>query len=532
MFSLVHSSICHLARKISRNSRTNKPMTCPDSEAQVTTERDPASPLDGDTSVAVLIDTIATSSANEQQHALLLLVRKCADNQEREKMYQVNGIHVLSEVVTNGDTFISQVYALKCLSWAPTDDDSKLAQSDFDALQDSVRDATSQELSLLMGELRHPSEERKEDAAVLCASIAIRGQKDSLREVGVVSPLVEILRGGTAVQKLWAANALGRLASNEENCVVIASEGAISPLIALVGTGTDLQKRHAASALGALSNDNTENCVAIAREGGISPLVALVRTGDDKQKEGAATVLGHISYQNAENRVAITREGGIAPLVALLRAGTDGQKQRATYALGLLALQNDDNRTAIARAGAIPSLVALLRAGTSQQKEEAAYAVGNLAGKDRIMGFTFEGAVPPLVALLREGDDTQKHWAVYALRHLAAYTEESCVAIVQADGIPPLVALLRIGTAKHKRHVTTALGLLAFNSEQNRVAIAREGAIPLLVTLERTETDKLKDNATFALTHLAKNEANGAAIAKQRARKRNPTGIRHSRFQM
>ncbi|RLN81961.1 hypothetical protein BBJ28_00023251, partial [Nothophytophthora sp. Chile5] len=171
-------------------------MTCLDSEARVTPESASAPPLHCNPSAAALLHTIATAAASEQQNALLLLVRKCVDSQERVQMYEANAIHVLSEVVGSGDSYSAQVYAVECLNWA-TNDDSKLSESRFAVLRDSVRDAPPQELVSLADVLQHGSEEEKEDAAVLCASIASCGQRDALRDVGVLPPLMEMLRNGT-----------------------------------------------------------------------------------------------------------------------------------------------------------------------------------------------------------------------------------------------------------------------------------------------------------------------------------------------
>ncbi|RLN66218.1 hypothetical protein BBJ28_00016202, partial [Nothophytophthora sp. Chile5] len=303
-------------------------MTYPDPEAPVATERGhPASSLDCATSVAVLVDTIATATADEQQHALLFLVRKSLDDQERTQMYKTNAIRVLSELVKTSDSYISQLYALKCLAWA-TSDESKLSPFVYDELRASIRESTSQELLSLLDVLRCGSEAEKDDGVVLCASIASCGQRDALRDVGVISPLIEMLKNGTALQKLWATKALEELArSNDENRVAIVREGVAPPLIALLRVGTDEQKQLAAYALGKIVDSNDENRTAVAHEGAISPLVTLLRAGTCKQKGFAAYALGKLADYNVANSTAIAREGAISPLVALVENGIDGQKE-------------------------------------------------------------------------------------------------------------------------------------------------------------------------------------------------------------
>ncbi|RLN48814.1 hypothetical protein BBJ28_00026829, partial [Nothophytophthora sp. Chile5] len=258
-------------------------------------------------------------------------------------MYEANGIQVLSEVVSSGDTYLTQLYALKCLGWT-TNDSTKLSEPVLEKLRESVREATPEELASLVDVLQHGSEQEKEDEAILCASVATRGQPDALRDVGVVPPLIEMLKGGSALQTLWVANALGTLAcSNDENRVTIVGAGGATPLVALLRTGTEEQRHQVARALGNLAIENA-NVAVIVREGAISPLVALVAAGTDEQKQYAAFALGNLALNIDANRVEIARDGGISALVALVAAGTDQQKEEAAFALGNLALNNDANR--------------------------------------------------------------------------------------------------------------------------------------------------------------------------------------------
>ncbi|RLN88171.1 hypothetical protein BBJ28_00023211 [Nothophytophthora sp. Chile5] len=339
-------------------------------------------PLDCTTSVSVLLDTIAAAGVPDTERALLLLLRKCTDSHERLQMYDANGVRVLSDVVKTGGCYVAQLYALESLSWAVYSD-SNLTQPEYAVLRDCVRAATTPELESVVDVLLHGTDQEKEDGLVLCASLVTRGDGDALREVGVVPPLVEIHRGGSVMQKLWATEALGNIASNSEaNRVAIARDR-----------------------------------VTITRDGGISPLVALVRAGTDEQKRSAARTLGKLA-ENKANRMAIARDGGIPPLVALVSAGTDEQKRPSAYALGFLA-KNEANRVAIARDGGIPPLVVLVTAGTDEQKEEAAFALGNLAVNEaNRVEIARNGGVSPLVTLVRMGTGEPKRWAAYALRQL------------------------------------------------------------------------------------------------------------------
>ncbi|RLN94061.1 hypothetical protein BBJ28_00026153, partial [Nothophytophthora sp. Chile5] len=242
--------------------------------SNVMSEMDALPTLDCTASVAVLLNTIATAGAAETERALLLLLRKCTDRQERLQMYEANGVRVLSGVVTTGGCYVAQLYALESLGWA-TFFDSKLSRSEYEVLRDCIRSATTPELESMVDVLLHGTDQEKEDGLILCAALTTRGDRDALRQVGVVPPLVEMLRSGSVMQQLWATEILGTLAANNDvNREVIAREGVITPLVGLVRVGTDDQKMFATYALGNLAV-NEANQEVVARDGGISPLVAL-----------------------------------------------------------------------------------------------------------------------------------------------------------------------------------------------------------------------------------------------------------------
>ncbi|RLN06484.1 hypothetical protein BBJ28_00026135, partial [Nothophytophthora sp. Chile5] len=113
--------------------------------ATVASEQDGLPTLDRTTSVAALMDTIATAGASDMERALLLLARKCTDRRERLQIYEANGVQVLSDVVRTGGCYVAQLYALECLNWAARYD-SKLSRSEYEVLRDCIRDVTTSEL--------------------------------------------------------------------------------------------------------------------------------------------------------------------------------------------------------------------------------------------------------------------------------------------------------------------------------------------------------------------------------------------------
>ncbi|RLN49204.1 hypothetical protein BBJ28_00014780 [Nothophytophthora sp. Chile5] len=471
-------------------------------------------PVENAIPVSVRMATILNMGPEEQQQALLRVVRQCADAQERMQIFDANDIQGLCELVRMGSSYFAQLYALECLSWFALHD-SKLPEFEFERLQSCVRKATESELASVMETLHHGEDPAKEDAVILCAGAALSRNGDALRTAGALPPLIDTLKWGTAGQKQWTAEALAHLASDNENREAIARGEAVPPLVALVRTGTDSQKERAAAALASLAL-NGVNHETIAHHGAISALVKLVRVGTAGQKQWAASALGNLAHSNQANCRKIMREEGIPPLVALVEKGSDAQKERAANALANLAVRMV-GRIQIARAGAIGPLIALLRSGTAAQKEQAAVAVGNLAIDDNMIRTVIarDGAIPPLEAMVRSGNAAQKQAAAMALGNLALYNDANCVMIARYGAISSLIALVQDGNEEQKESAATALGNVAHNNDANRVEIAREGGIAPLVELLRVGTKGHKQRAASALANVAiDNDTNGVLIVE------------------
>ncbi|KAI9985815.1 hypothetical protein PInf_024588 [Phytophthora infestans] len=230
-------------------------------------------------SVPLIMETLASRQAAEKEQALLVLIRKCVTSNSRAQVYQSDGIGLFARLIREGNSFYTELYALHCLSWF-TFIYSKMSESEFEALRGCIREAAQPEIQSLVRDLQFGDEQGKEDASIL------------------------------SNQKLWSAETLGTMASNnDDNCVAIAKEGAIPPLVTLLRSGTDMQKQEAAYALGNLAADNDENRATISREGAIPPLVGFVKAVTDAQNQWAVYALGALSLNNEANRVAIAQEG-------------------------------------------------------------------------------------------------------------------------------------------------------------------------------------------------------------------------------
>ncbi|GMF09137.1 unnamed protein product [Phytophthora lilii] len=321
------------------------------------------------TSTGVIIDllrTISSRNPDEKEADLLQLLQKCADDDGyRNLVYNTNGVQFLASLVRSGQTFFTQVYALECLTWAIID--SKLSGNELNAIKDCIQDIPQGAFASVVRAFQTGTEHEKDEAAIRCACMtAISKYDDELREEGVVSSLVGLLRNGSDTLKLWATEALAHFTvTNDIMRSEVVKHEVIGPLVALLRVGTGGHKYQAMVPLGNLAQ-NHEAAEAIVQNNAIAPLVQILANGKELHKEAAAAALLKLST-NDSYCAEIAREGAINPLVKLLQYGNDGQKDAAAGTLRSLAAYNP-HCIEIGREGAINPLVKLLQCGTDDQK--------------------------------------------------------------------------------------------------------------------------------------------------------------------
>ncbi|KAG3240499.1 hypothetical protein PI124_g14603 [Phytophthora idaei] len=309
-----------------------------------------------DTPVPELLDAVRRGSSSDQEQALVLLLEK-----------YLRGILL---------TLI----------------DSSFLTAELEALEESVRDATSDECTFLMNDLRYGLEEEKLKAIMYCAGIAGAKATKTLPNSGIFALLVDMLTEGNKRLTVWTVDAIGNLADNDDARVVIAIEGAVTPLIELLHAGSNAEKGLAAYALGRLACDSKTNSLAFEAGGAISYLVELLR---------AAATLGWSSESEADAWI-------------------------------------------IVKQGAVPLLVASVQSSTDELKASASATLSSLATIDSICPvLTEEGVIAPLIKLLRTGNEEQKGNATSALANVAVTSSSYCEEIMEERGLDPLVEVLR-----------------------------------------------------------------------------------------
>ncbi|KAE9089262.1 hypothetical protein PF006_g25401 [Phytophthora fragariae] len=434
-----------------------------------------------------LLKAIVSGTEDERNEALLVLVQRCTDSEQRDTAVESNGVEVLTGLARNDRNYFTQLYALECLKWCATTD---VLASTVSELEGHIRGASEQELTSVVNGLKVTSDDENLVAVVRCACMAIADNCEKLQRVGVIPLLVKLMQTESESIKLWAAEAVRYLASGNEKCrPAIAMNGGIEPLVTLTTTGTPLQKCVAALALGNLARSKVVS-EAVVRKGAIPPLIELVHSGTDSQKLVAAQTIGVIASSNSAE---ILRHNGIPPLVGLLREGTNELEESAAFALEALS-ENKDAVDVMTREGAIKQLIALLREGSDKMKTIAVRVLAKLTiGGESRVEMMREQIIPPLIALLRGVNAEQKAPTVDILGVLATY-DSIRPEMVREGIIPPLIALIQ-------SEPKMGIGLLEklANSPDSHAAILSGGAISALTGILRTGTEDEKSAAIRVL---------------------------------
>lgn len=179
--------------------------------------------------------------------------------------------------------------------------------------------------------------------------------KTSFLEAGILEPLISMLCNGSDEVKTNAARTVEQLAINGSNRQPMCDGGVIKPLLQLSTSGTTSVKIEAIKALGIMAR-SISVCRVIYEEGGLYPLVEELSSGlysppsDPLENDllhdlrtQCARVLGNLAKAGPDVigdmiNLAEGREGMIQVLHHLLLHGSDEGKEQAARTLEVLAV--------------------------------------------------------------------------------------------------------------------------------------------------------------------------------------------------
>ncbi|KAJ4707568.1 RING-type E3 ubiquitin transferase [Melia azedarach] len=197
---------------------------------------------------------------------------------------------------------------------------------------------------------------------------------------GIVPPLVDVLKGGSAEAQEHAAGAIFSLALDDSNKTAIGVLGALPPLLHLLRSESERTRHDSSLALYHLSLVKS-NRAKLVKLGSVPVLLGMVKSGHIPGR--VLLVLGNLA-SCSEGRVAVLDSGGVECLVAMLRDRSElSESTRESCVSVLYGLSQGGLRFKglATAAGTVEVLRKVERMGSEQAKEKAKRMLEMMKGR-------------------------------------------------------------------------------------------------------------------------------------------------------
>ncbi|KAH3667738.1 hypothetical protein WICMUC_005270 [Wickerhamomyces mucosus] len=312
-------------------------------------------------------------------------------------------------------------------------------------------------------------------AALAFAEVTEKDVKKVEREV--LEPILILLQSSDAEVQRAACAALGNLAVENDNKILIVDMGGLEPLIRqMLSSNIEVQ----CNAVGCITNLATQddNKAKIARSGALVPLTKLARSKDLRVQRNATGALLNMTH-SYENRQELVNAGAVPVLVSLLSSQDPDVQYYCTTALSNVAV-DESNRKKLSQTEPrlVAQLVQLMDSTSPRVQCQATLALRNLASD---AGYQLEivraGGLPHLVKLLQSSHQPLVLAAVACIRNISIHPLNEGL-IIDAGFLKPLVALLDYNDSEEIQcHSVSTLRNLAASSERNRLELLEADAV-------------------------------------------------------
>lgn len=329
-------------------------------------------------------------------------------------------------------------------------------------------------------------------------------EKDS-REVDeeALEPILFLLTSPDTEVQRAASAALGNLAVNDRNKVLIVNMNGLEPLIQqMMSPNVEIQ----CNAVGCITNLATSdiNKSKIARSGALVPLTRLAKSKDLRVQRNATGALLNMTH-SSENRRQLVAAGAIPVLVSLLSSfDTDVQYYCAT-ALSNIAVDADNRkRLATSESKLVPLLIDLMSSTSTKVQCQAALALRNLASDEKFQTeIVRHGGLVPLLRLLQSSYLPLTLSAVACIRNISIHPLNES-PIIEAGFLRPLISLLTLNQNEEVEcHAMSTLRNLAASSEDNKQSIIESGAIDRCNSIILESSSSVQSEMTACIAVLA-----------------------------
>ncbi|KAH9927469.1 vacuolar protein 8 [Epithele typhae] len=345
-----------------------------------------------------------------------------------------------------------------------------------------------------------------------------------VRPVGrdTLDPILFLLGSHDTEVQRAASAALGNLAVNTDNKLLIVKLGGLEPLIRqMLSPNVEVQ----CNAVGCVTNLAThdDNKTKIAKSGALVPLTRLARSKD------------------LRNRQQLVNAGAIPVLVSLLNSPDTDVQYYCTTALSNIAVDAHNRKKLaqsepklvsslvqlmdssslkigapteisitekyqldIVKADGLTSLLRLLQSTYLPLILSAAACVRNVSIHPQNESPIIEsGFLQPLINLLsfKDNEEVQCH-AISTLRNLAASSEKNKQAIVKAGAVQSIKELVLEVPMNVQSEMTACIAVLAL-SDELKGQLLEMGICEVLIPLTNSPSSEVQGNSAAALGNLS-----------------------------
>ncbi|CAH1761851.1 12646_t:CDS:10, partial [Entrophospora sp. SA101] len=317
--------------------------------------------------------------------------------------------------------------------------------------------------------------ELQRSAALAFAEITEKDVREVDRET--MEPIMFLLKSYDVEVQRAASAALGNLAVNTENKLLIVQMNGLEPLIRqMLSPNVEVQ----CNAVGCITNLAThdENKSKIARSGALVPLTRLARSKDMRVQRNATGALLNMTHSD-ENRLQLVNAGAIPVLVNLLNSPDTDVQYYCTTALSNIAVDaTNRKKLAATESRLVHSLIGLMDSTSLKVQCQAALALRNLASDEKYqLEIVRSRGLPPLLRLLQSSFLPLILSSVACIRNISIHPLNES-PIIDANFLSPLIQLLAYEENEEIQcHAISTLRNLAASSERNKRAIVDAGAV-------------------------------------------------------
>ncbi|PAV22166.1 vacuolar 8 [Pyrrhoderma noxium] len=300
-----------------------------------------------------------------------------------------------------------------------------------------------------------------------------------VRPVGrdTLDPILFLLSSHDTEVQRAASAALGNLAVNTDNKLLIVKLGGLEPLIRqMLSPNVEVQ----CNAVGCVTNLAThdDNKTRIAKSGALIPLTRLARSKDMRVQRNATGALLNMTHSD-ENRQQLVAAGAIPVLVSLLNSPDTDVQYYCTTALSNIAVDgNNRKKLAQSEPKLVSSLVALMDSQSLKVQCQAALALRNLASDEKYqLDIVKADGLGPLLRLLQSAYLPLILSSTACVRNVSIHPQNES-PIIEAGFLHPLINLLGFKDNEEVQcHAISTLRNLAASSEKNKGQIVKAGAV-------------------------------------------------------